>query len=115
MTNPMNILKSMIECTCDRSTVACIHDDIYSDLRSVLIDYPETPAPNYLETDLPIAMILYSVVEQLHENPYRRHDLSMLALDQSLCPVHMIDYAICFDDDNPDCAQIREYFPSHDT
>lgn len=40
---------------------------------------------------------------------------SALALDLSLCPLHMIDYAICFDDDDPECAAIRQCFPSHDT
>jgi hypothetical protein len=44
-----------------------------------------------------------------------RHRLSMLALDFSLCPMHFCDYAICFDDDNDECATIRTYFPSHDT
>jgi hypothetical protein len=44
-----------------------------------------------------------------------RTRLSMLMLDESLCPMHAIDYAICFDDDDPDCATIRAFFPSHDT
>jgi len=57
----------------------------------------------------------------LHEHAALPHDesarqsLSLLALDNSLCPMHMIDYAICFDDDDPDCAMIRAFFPSHDT
>lgn len=38
-----------------------------------------------------------------------------LALAQSLCPLHFTDYAICFDDDDPTCAQIRTIHPSHDT
>jgi hypothetical protein len=41
--------------------------------------------------------------------------LSRLRLDYSLCPMHAHDYAICFDDDDPDCATIRAYFPNHDT
>lgn len=44
-----------------------------------------------------------------------RDDLSELALSFSLCPFHMIDYAICFDADDEECAVIRECFPSHDT
>lgn len=44
-----------------------------------------------------------------------RDDLSILRLSFSLCPIHSIDYAICFDDDDADCAQIRAAFPSHDT
>lgn len=41
--------------------------------------------------------------------------LSILRLDYSLCPMHSCDYAICFDDDDPECAQIRACFPNHDT
>jgi hypothetical protein len=40
---------------------------------------------------------------------------STLMLAQSLCPIHAIDYAICFDDDDAECAAIRTAFPSHDT
>jgi hypothetical protein len=38
-----------------------------------------------------------------------------LALADSLCPMHFIDYAICFDDETPECAAIRSIHPSHDT
>lgn len=41
--------------------------------------------------------------------------LTELRLEYSLCPLHGIDYAICFDDDDPECAQIRAIHPSHDT
>lgn len=41
--------------------------------------------------------------------------LSDLRLNYSLCPMHAHDYAICFDDDDPDCAAIRAHFPIHDT
>lgn len=44
-----------------------------------------------------------------------RDAISDLALSYSLCPFHMIDYAICFDDDDDECAAIRDCFPSHDT
>lgn len=46
---------------------------------------------------------------------HARHALSDLLLSYSLCPMHAIDYAICFDDDDPDCAAIRAHFPIHDT
>jgi hypothetical protein len=30
--------------------------------------------------------------------------------------MHFVDWAICFDDENPECEQIRTIFPhSHDT
>jgi len=44
-----------------------------------------------------------------------REYLTHLALSLSLCPIHLIDYAICFDDDDAECAQIRQIHPTHDT
>jgi len=42
--------------------------------------------------------------------------LSELAMQYSLCPVHFVDWAICFDDEPEDCSQVRAIFPrSHDT
>lgn len=45
----------------------------------------------------------------------RREKLTQRLLEDSLCPLHRIDYAICFDDDNPDCVGVRIIHPSHDT
>jgi hypothetical protein len=36
-------------------------------------------------------------------------------LGLSLCPIHNVDYAACFDDDDPTCAQVRLIHPGHDT
>jgi hypothetical protein len=44
-----------------------------------------------------------------------RDGLTQVALEVSLCPLHMCDYAICFDDGNPECAPIRVIHPGHDT
>ena len=44
-----------------------------------------------------------------------RQSISLMRLDDSLCPMHACDYAICFDDDDAECAAIRTCFPSHDT
>lgn len=44
-----------------------------------------------------------------------RERLTHIALALSLCPVHLVDYAICFDDDDAECAQVRIIHPSHDT
>lgn len=38
-----------------------------------------------------------------------------LLLAHSLCPLHRIDYAICFDDEDPECEAIRAIHPDHDT
>jgi hypothetical protein len=44
-----------------------------------------------------------------------RENLTEFALQLSLCPIHLIDYAICFDDNNDECAQVRMIHPSYDT
>lgn len=45
-----------------------------------------------------------------------RDDVTQLLMDDSLCPIHAVDWAICFDDEPEDCAQVRRIFPrSHDT
>lgn len=41
--------------------------------------------------------------------------ISTLRLNESLCPMHACDYAICFDDEDAECASIRAHWPSHDT
>lgn len=39
-----------------------------------------------------------------------------LAIDRSLCPYHLVDWAACFDDDDEECKAIRAIYPcSHDT
>lgn len=48
-------------------------------------------------------------------DPHHRDMLTDIALSLSLCPLHLIDYAICFDDANDACASIRTIHPSHDT
>lgn len=98
----------------------CIHSDFSAALRDLLCDRNYTPI-NY---DAPInfhdpAPSLYDFIRSLLATidaaPYQTQRLSMLYLDHSLCPMHHGDYAACFDDDDPDCATIREYFPDHDT
>lgn len=79
---------------------AIINDDD-DDLRAISADYDI--APHSLRPILDAILSLST------------DDLSLLRLSFSLCPIHNIDYAICFDDDNPNCAQIRAAFPSHDT
>jgi hypothetical protein len=44
-----------------------------------------------------------------------REDLTQILLSLSLCPLHMIDYAICFDDRTAECNSIRHIHPNHDT
>jgi hypothetical protein len=76
-------------------------------LRSLLIDIDER---DIRLIDTPYASILRDCIRALDTQ-----SLSLLRLDESLCPLHACDYAICFDDDDPDCATIRTLFPNHDT
>lgn len=48
--------------------------------------------------------------------PFYRDQISKLAMDMSLCPMHFCDWASCFDDEDEECAAIRSIFPyGHDT
>lgn len=99
------------------------NSDIYIAIRSLLID-PQLDDSEFADL-APYARNLFPTIAQLiHDidelatTEYHSDDLqrrSMLLLDYSLCPIHRCDYAICFDDDDADCAQIRAFFPSHDT
>jgi hypothetical protein len=55
------------------------------------------------------------LIGQLRESPDGREYLTQLCLERSLCPLHTRDYAICFDDEDPECDQIRIIHPLHDT
>lgn len=62
---------------------------------------------------------LRELIEHLNvyvQYEYGRDDLSHLAMSMSLCPIHFVDWAICFDDEPEDCSQVRAIFPyGHDT
>jgi hypothetical protein len=53
--------------------------------------------------------------QTLLNDAHARDILTHIALATSLCPMHLCDYAICFDDRNAECAPIRLIHPSHDT
>ncbi len=55
------------------------------------------------------------LVEAIDQDPYSREAMTELLLSHSLCPIHRIDYAICFDDEDPECSQVRAIHPAHDT
>ena len=74
-------------------------------------DYDTTRDP--ADTLFDLELLLTACRTPYHS--YARDALSTLLLAHSLCPMHCCDYAICFDDETPECATIRAYFPSHDT
>jgi len=93
-------------------------DDARAIIRDLLID-SDTYTISSLRFEFPsechpMIDAIAAHIRTLAECPL--HDaLSMLRLDYSLCPLHAIDYAICFDDDDPECAALRACFNSHDT
>jgi hypothetical protein len=108
----------------------CIHDDLGIALRCLLIFDEDDPLPTDDEylldlvrddmTDahpdiLPLLHQLVAALDEVRNDEYQRDYFSMLRLDYSLCPMHGGDYAACFDDENPECDQIRAMFPAHDT
>lgn len=93
-------------------------------LREIFYSYDESdyqPEPDTIYDKIGDALEIldlvrhfFSLSEQFSWGPYR-DELSRLALEMSLCPMHLCDYMACFDDDNEECSQIRTLFPSHDT
>lgn len=106
------LIESLLTCDCPNQNPIrpeCRHDRRQRDMRDLLIDRTDID----LESDC--AELLRDALTALLDHPYSRDIISTMLLDNSLCPMHAIDYAICFDDDDPDCAAIRSIFPSHDT
>lgn len=89
------------------------HDDHQMDLRTIFVSMPDRSNPQ--DFDGEHALELEELVIELHMSDYDRQWFSTMALEMSLCPLHFCDYAICFDDDDPGCSQIRDCFPDHDT
>lgn len=114
-TDAFATIDALTTCT-DRcaTTRRCAHFDYSTALRNLLIDRASTATDPY---DAPAIAydFLRTLLADIDAAPYMTQRLSMLLLDNSLCPMHAIDYAICFDDDEPDCATLRAFFPDHDT
>lgn len=113
----------LTRCDCNETlprTRFCFHDRFASALRDLLIDRNYSPTintddPLLSDPDYPFYDMLRALLAMIDAAPYQTDSMTALLLDNSLCPLHAIDYAICFDDDDPDCAQIRTIHPSHDT
>lgn len=66
--------------------------------------------PSYYE-----AVKVFDLYCEIREGQFSRDQVTDLALSHSLCPVHFLDYAICFDNRTVECEQVRLIHPSHDT
>lgn len=99
----------------------CLHYHAATALRDLLIDRNAQPNPPRTDDPFPLdaPQFIYDYLRELlhliDRAPYQTDAMTALLLDNSLCPMHAIDYAICFDDDDPECAAIRAIHPSHDT
>lgn len=95
-------LREMLIAT-DPDTICSYNDDD--------IDFDD----DLLETMIEHANRLHDAYQLILAEPDNRDILTEIALALSLCPLHLCDYAICFDDENDECATIRLIHPSHDT
>lgn len=121
-------LKELTECSadagCDMDPMSPSDAHFYNSghLRDAFIDwesgptvdeYNPDPAGNAREIYDLVGWFFSLAAHPEHGDMYRE-DISRMALDMSLCPLHLVDYAICFDDDDPECAIVRRLFPNHD-
>ena len=85
-------------------------DDYYPD--SLMALYPDhSMRPSAEEWSM-----IYDLLDVAFNDEFQRDSITNLAMTLSICPIHFCDWAICFDDEDPDCAQVRHIFPhSHDT
>lgn len=118
------MIDALTTCDCTETlprTRLCLHTLAASALRDLLIDRDATPNPPRADDPFPLDApdFIYDALRALlaiiDSADYMTDRMTALLLDNSLCPLHACDYAICFDDDDPDCAQIRAIHPSHDT
>lgn len=119
-----DLLDRTTTCDCPDTlprTRLCLHTLAATALRDLLIDRDATPSaprdtdPFPLDAPLFIYDYMRALLDIIDRADYMTDRMTALLLDNSLCPMHAIDYAICFDDDDPDCAAIRAIHPSHDT
>jgi hypothetical protein len=90
------------------NTLAIDDDDLSDAIRDLLIAPDDADQSHH-----PLADTIRLAITTLDDRDPQT--TSMMRLANSLCPLHRCDYAICFDDDDPDCAAIRRCFPDHDS
>lgn len=113
----INRLRQLInhapDCDTDPYRADDEHDRALDDTRILLVENDSREAIDFCHSDARYE--IRELITRLIDNEYARSFISTLALEMSLCPMHLVDYAICFDDDNAECAAIRSIFPDHDT
>lgn len=111
----MNNNESFIQPDLTLDDLLALTDDDAFDLRMMIIDHRsfDTNATLFAANEIADTMHHDDMLDAIHS--LDRESLTTLALHHSLCPLHLIDYAICFDDADPECAAIRTIHPTHDT
>lgn len=90
-------------------------DDAQGFIRNYL-DLPGDELNDLHNLPLEFAQHIIDDLRTIWGYEFYRDEISTIAMQLSLCPLHFCDWASCFDDEDPDCAQIRAAFPhSHDT
>jgi hypothetical protein len=121
--DPLDIWRQFAGATAPHAVVAKMISDATGDddfefaLRMLIIDETDDEyREQYPMLALAITMLKASAAGATdHDRRADREYLTEIALERSLCPLHLHDYAICFDDDELECATLRMIHPSHDT
>jgi hypothetical protein len=117
---PADAMTALLDDAADSMLIRSLLIDIDSPDDELLDDLRECNDPIDDET-LHNINALRETCRDLLNDPHNRELLTDTALALSLCPLHLHDYAICFDDAACDieyadeCAAIRTIHPSHDT
>jgi hypothetical protein len=94
------------------NALSLINDDNTMIIRILLIDPTTELAEEFPEWDATFADAILALLDSIRDD---RELFTELLLANSLCPLHCIDYAICFDDDDDECLSIRMIHPAHDS
>ena len=86
-----------------------------ADYDALDIAYYKTAYPEFETTIEPTAKRLAELLDTIYGDTFAKQFTTLLALEYSICPVHIVDYIMCFQDNEPGCDQIREYFPDRDS
>jgi len=89
--------------------------DAWQDIREMIVE-DAGPLDGLEFLTIEQATEVWQLLQAMKNEPYEgREDYTSICLSLSLCPIHEHDYAICFDDEYPECAQVRVIHPGHDT
>ena len=89
--------------------------DCWQDIREIIVE-EAVDADALMELTEEEASAAWEVLQKMKNDPHDgREEYTFICLSLSLCPIHETDYAICFDDEDPECAQVRKIHPTHDT